>query len=506
MDSQEQSLIQSFMRQSRELIDLKSVLEILTWDQETMMPSRAGPFRARQLSALSALYHQKLTSPDLGEALERLSTEQLELWPQAAVREMRREHEKAVKLPEELVRELAETTSLAYEAWVKARQKSDFAAFSPWLEKVLKLKQEEARCLQFSDSLYEALLDHYEPGMTVGRLDELFAVIRPKLTSLLQQILSASKQPDRDLLKGKFPAAQQEAFGRDVLSAMGFQWDAGRLDRSPHPFCSGLSPLDVRITTRYSEKDFCSSLFGIIHEGGHALYEQGLDPEHYGSLACDGISMGIHESQSRLWENQIARSRAFWDHWFPRLRQTFPDQLDHVSLEDFVHAINRVEASLIRVEADEVSYGLHVILRYELEKQMIEGDLKVQDLEEAWNTRMKEYLEVTPSNSAEGVLQDVHWSQGAFGYFPTYLLGNLYGAQIFHQVGEELPDLEANIAEGNLIPLREWLGKQIHGKGKTVGAEELIEKISGKPLNSDYFLDYLKNKFTPLYGLSPDHA
>ena len=506
MNSQEQSLIQSFMRQSRELIELKSVLHTLTWDQETMMPARAGPFRARQLSALSALYHQKLTSPDLGETLERLSTEELQLWPQAAVREMRREHEKAVKLPEELVRELAETTSLAYEAWVKARQKSDFSAFSPWLEKVLKLKQEEARCLQVSDSLYEALLDHYEPGMTVGKLDEFFAVIRPNLTSLLQKILSSSKQPKRDLLEGKFPAAQQEAFGRDVLSAMGFQWDAGRLDRSPHPFCSGLSPLDVRITTRYSEEDFGSSLFGMIHEGGHALYEQGLDPEHYGSLACDGISLGIHESQSRLWENQIARSRAFWDHWFPRLRQTFPGQLDHVSLGDFVHAINRVEASLIRVEADEISYGLHVILRYELEKQMIEGDLKIQDLEEAWNVRMKEYLEVTPSNPAEGVLQDVHWSQGAFGYFPTYLLGNLYGAQLFHQVGKELPDLEETIAAGNLIPLREWLGKQIHRKGKTVSAEELIEQISGKPLSSNYFLDYLKNKFTALCGLSPDCA
>jgi len=490
------------MRQSRELIELKSVLEILTWDQETMMPSRAAPFRARQFSALSVVYHQKLTSRDLGETLERLSTEELDLWPQAAVREMRREHEKAVKLPEALVRELAETTSLAYDAWVKARQKSDFAAFSPWLEKVLKLKQEEARCLQFSDSLYESLLDHYEPGMTVDRLDELFAVIRPNLTSLLQQILSASKQPDRDLLKGKFPATQQESFGRDVLTAMGFQWDAGRLDRSPHPFCSGLSPLDVRITTRYSEEDFCSSLFGMIHEGGHALYEQGLDPEHYGSLACDGISLGIHESQSRLWENQIARSRAFWEHWFPRLLQTFPGQLDHVSLEDFVHAINRVEASLIRVEADEVSYGLHVILRYELEKQMVEGDLKVQDLEEAWNTSMQEYLEVVPSNSAEGVLQDVHWSMGGFGYFPTYLLGNLYGAQICHQVGKELPDLEENIAAGNLIPLREWLGQQIHGKGKTVSAEELVKQISGKSLKSEYFLDYLKNKFTPLYGLS----
>jgi carboxypeptidase Taq len=227
-----------------------------------------------------------------------------------------------------------------------------------------------------------------------------------------------------------------------------------------------------------------------------------LEPKHYGSLACDGISLGIHESQSRLWENQIARSRAFWDHWFPRLLQTFPGQLDHVSLEDFVHAINRVEASLIRVEADEVSYGLHVILRYELEKQMVEGDLKVQDLEEAWSTSMEEYLEVVPSNSAEGVLQDVHWSMGGLGYFPTYLLGNLYGAQICHQVGKEFPDLEKDIAAGNLTPLREWLREHIHRQGKTVSAEELIERISGEPLSTDYFLDYLKNKFTPLYNLS----
>ena len=502
MHSQKQSLIELLMRQTQELTELKSVLDTLIWDQGTMMPSSGGPFRARQLSTLSALYHQKLTSPDLGEVLERLSSADLDLWPQAAVREMRRQHEKAVRLPEALVRELAETTSLAYAAWVEARQNSDFAVFSPWLENILRLKRQEARCLQFSDSLYEALLDHYEPGMTVRELDELFAVIRPALTSLLQQIQAADRQPKPDLLKGEFPEAQQEALGRSVLSAMGFQWDAGRLDRSPHPFCTGLSPLDVRITTRYSETDFSSSLFGMIHEAGHALYEQGLDVQYYGSPACDAISLGIHESQSRLWENQVARSRAFWEHWFPPLQQTFAGQLDKVALSDFVHAINRVEASLIRVEADEVSYGLHVILRYDLEKQLVEGDLKVQDLEAAWKTGMKEYLGIVPSNSAEGVLQDTHWSQGFIGYFPTYLLGNLYAAQIFHQAQKVFPNLEEDFSGGNFTPLREWLREQIHRHGKTISAQELIQQISGEPLSSNYFLNYLKQKFDQLYGLN----
>ena len=502
MHSQKQSLIQLFMAQAQELTELRSVLETLLWDQETMMPALGGPFRARQLSVLSALHHQKLTSPDLGEVLESLSTADLDLWPRAAVRELRRQHEKAVRLPEALVRELAETTSLAHAAWVTARQKSDFAAFAPWLEKVLRLKRQEARCLQVSDSLYEALLDHYEPGMRVGELDELFALIRPKLTSLLQKIQASPRQPKRNLLKGEFSVAQQESFGRSVLSAMGFQWEAGRLDRSPHPFCSGLSPLDVRLTTRYSEQDFSSSLFGMIHEGGHGLYEQGLNPEHYGSPACDGISLGIHESQSRLWENQVARSGAFWEHWFPRLQQTFAGQLDNVFLKDFLHAINRVEASLIRVEADEVSYGLHVIMRYDLEKQMMDGDLEVQDLERTWNTSMKEYLDIVPSNSAEGVLQDTHWSQGLMGYFPTYLLGNLYAAQIFHQAKKVFPDLDKDIGGGNLTPLREWLGEEIHRHGKTISAKKLIERISGEALKSNYFLDYLEQKFGQLYGLN----
>jgi carboxypeptidase Taq len=501
IDSQTTHLTR-FEQHTEELMLLRSVLSTLSWDQETMMPTQGSAFRARQMSVLSALCHQKLTDPNLGELLEQLQGAELDLWPKTAVREMSRDRNKAMRLPERLVRELAETTSLAYEAWVQARGQSDWSQFSPWLEKVLRLKREEARCLQESDSLYDALLDDYEPGMTVQKLDPLFAVLRPRLTKLLNRIQGSSRQPGQDLLKGHFPAAQQQEFGRQVLSAMGFQWKAGRLDRSPHPFCTGLSPLDVRITTRYSEDDFSSSLFGIIHEGGHALYEQGLESHNYGSAACDAISLGIHESQSRLWENQVGRSRVFWEYWFTPLKKVFPGQLDHISIDTLVQGINRVEASLIRVEADEVSYGLHIILRYELEKLMIEGDLEVSDLEAAWNAKMEEYLGVIPSSAAEGVLQDIHWAHGSLGYFPTYLLGNLYSAQIFQQANKSIPELEDNIRSGKLMPLREWLGREIHQRAKTVTADRLIEDISDEPLSPHYFLDYLDHKYSQLYELN----
>ena len=334
-----------FKRRSRELTELNSILSSLMWDLETMIPPRGIPFRARQISTLSALHHQKLTNPDLAEALDQLSEADLDHWPRASLRELRRQHERAVCVPEELVRELAETKTLAYEAWVESRKESDFPKFSPWLEKVFDLKRQEARCVKRSDCLYESLLDEYEPGMTVTELDSLFGSVRPQLTTLVEQIQTSSRQPDPDVLRGTFPLLGQETFGRRVLTSMGFDWKAGRLDRSPHPFCTGLSPFDVRITTRYAEEDFSSSLFGMIHEGGHARYEQGFNPEFYGLSACDGISLGIHESQSRLWENQVARSRPFWECWLPQLKQSFPGLLDQVPLDTFVHAISRVQPS-----------------------------------------------------------------------------------------------------------------------------------------------------------------
>jgi len=492
---------EAFKRCSSEITHLRSILQSLSWDQETMMPEMGAGHRALQLSTLAVIQHQKLTDPVYGKLIAELeeSTETLDLWGRASVQEARRQYDKATRLPESLVKELAETSALAYEAWVKARGESDFPAFAPWLSKMVQLKRSEAECLQAAGTtLYEALLDDYEPGARVSKLDTLFAEIRPALTSLLDQITSASRQP-RELPAGPFPVQGQEMLGREILTSMGYNWKAGRLDTSPHPFCSGFSPLDVRITTRYSTGEIGKALFGMIHEGGHALYEQGLNSEAYGLPACDAISLGIHESQSRLWENQVARSRSFWDYWFPVLRRTFPPHFDDFSLDDFVFAINKVSASPIRVEADEVSYGLHVILRYELEKALIAGNLEASDLDEVWNEKMKEYLRYRPANAAEGVLQDTHWSQGLVGYFPTYLLGNLYAAQLFAQAKRNIPELDIMISRTELLPLREWLHENVHVHGKTITADELIETVTGQKLSARFFLDYLKTKFGALY-------
>ncbi len=490
-----------FKRRSSEITHLRSILQSLSWDQETMMPEMGAGHRAVQVSTLAVIQHQRATDPAYGELIASLedTPEKLDLWGKASVREARRQYDKAARLPESLVKELAETAALAYEAWVKARGESDFPAFAPWLDKMVKLKRNEAKCLQTpGGSLYEALLDDYEPGAKISRLDALFSEIRPELTSLVDRITSASRQP-QPLPAGPFPVQGQETLGREIVTSMGFNWKAGRLDTSPHPFCTGFSPLDVRITTRYSTAEIGKALFGMIHECGHALYEQGLNSEAYGLPACDAISLGIHESQSRLWENQVGRSRSFWEYWFPRLRRTFPPHFDDFSLNEFVFAINKVSASPIRVEADEVTYGLHVILRYELEKALMAGDLEASDLNEVWNERMQEYLRYRPADAAEGVLQDTHWSQGLFGYFPTYLLGNLYAAQLFNQAKRSIPELDTTISRAHLLPLREWLRENLHTHGKTLTADELIQKVTGQKLSAGFFLDYLQSKFGELY-------
>ncbi|MFB3903162.1 MAG: carboxypeptidase M32 [Acidobacteriota bacterium] len=490
-----------FKRRSSEITHLRSILQSLSWDQETMMPEMGAGHRALQVSTLAVIQHQRLTDPAYGDLIARLEAAPgtLDQWGKASVREARRQYDKATRLPESLVKELAETAALAYEAWVKARSESDFPAFAPWLDKMVKLKRAEAQCLQIPGApLYEALLDDYEPGAKVSQLDALFTEIRPELTSLLDRITSASRQP-RPLPTGPFPVQGQETLGREILTSMGFNWKAGRVDTSPHPFCSGFSPLDVRITTRYSTSEIGKALFGMMHECGHALYEQGLNPDAYGLPACDAVSLGIHESQSRLWENQVGRSRGFWEHWFPRLRRTFPPHFDNFSLDDFVFAINKVIASPVRVEADEVTYGLHVILRYELEKALIAGELEPSGLDEVWNERMQEYLRYRPANAAEGVLQDTHWSQGLLGYFPTYLLGNLYAAQLFEQARRSIPELETMISTGELLPLREWLRTNVHARGKALTADELIQEVTGRKLSAEFFLNYLKTKFGELY-------
>lgn len=490
-----------FISKCRELADLKSALAALAWDQETMMPPLGAAFRARQMATLSSLYHTKLIDSEWEEILAELSGQDLPPWQAASIKELAKQRRKAKRVPDALVRDLAETTSLAYEHWVQARQRSDFGRFQPWLEKVVDLKRREAGFLQDGDTLYEALLDEYEPEMTEATLDSLFGVLRPALTDLLRGILESDMTGRIPRLKGDFPLAVQEMAAKEVLTDMGFDWEAGRLDRSPHPFCTGLTPRDVRITTRYNPSDFTASFFGCVHEGGHALYEQGLDPERYGLPACDAISLGVHESQSRLWENQIARGVDFWTGWLPRLQELFPDPLHGWSLQNFLLTVNRVEASLIRVEADEVTYGLHIILRYELERQLIEGSVEVADLPREWNDRMEEYLGIRPENDAEGVLQDTHWSHGLIGYFPTYLLGNLYAAQLIRTAFNQIDGLTVSIQKRNFLPLRSWLQEKIHSLGRTKTAEQMIQDVCGEPLQAEPFLDYLTEKFTGLYEL-----
>lgn len=483
-----------FKERSRQIIHLRGVAGGLNWDQETMMPPEGAGHRAAQLSTLALLTHEKLVDPAFGEAIRELqSVADLNPEDRAAVAEARRQVDRATKLPAKLVAELAEHAALCYEAWVKARKADDFHGFAPWLARMADLKRQEARCLAESGSPYNALLDDFEPGMTTTELDSLFGRLRPQLSRLLSSLQSAADQP-ADLPPGPFPRPVQERIGKEVVTAMGFDWSAGRLDVSAHPFCVGFSPRDVRITVRYFEDQFAPSFFGMIHETGHALYEQGLDVERYGNFDCDAVSLGFHESQSRLWENQVARSPAFWNYWFPRLQKAFEPVLATVSLARFLRAVNRVRASLIRVEADEVSYGLHVILRYELEKQLIENGLRAEDLSEAWDVRMEEYLGIRPESAANGVLQDIHWSQGLFGYFPTYLLGNLYAAQLFRQARRSIPDLDDRISRGDLGTLREWLRENVHRHGKRFGASELIRRVSGESLNPDYFIEYLKEK------------
>ncbi len=483
-----------FRERSRQIIHLRGVAQGLGWDQETMMPPEGAEHRAAHLSTLAVLQHERLVDPAFGAVVSDLqSANHLQPEDRAAVAEARRQVDRATKLPSKLVAEIAEHAALCYEAWVKAKKAADFQGFAPWLARMAELKRQEARCLVKNGSPYNALLDDYEPGMTTTELDSLFGRLRPALSRLLASIQQRSGQP-ASLPPGPFPRAIQEEMGKQVITAMGFDWNAGRLDVAAHPCCAGLSPRDVRITVRYFEDQFAPSFFGMIHEAGHALYEQGLSIARYGNFDCDAISLGIHESQSRLWENQVARSRPFWSYWLPHLQRAFEPVLANVSLETFLQAVNRVRASLIRVEADEVSYGLHVILRYELEKQLMEEALEAADLNEAWDARMEEYLGIRPENAANGVLQDIHWSQGLFGYFPTYLLGNLYAAQLYRQAGRSIPDLENRMSTGDLKTLREWLRENVHRHGKTVSAAELIRRVTGESLNPDYFVDYLKEK------------
>jgi carboxypeptidase Taq len=493
------------IRRFKEANLVGSCTSLLDWDEQTYMPRQGTAYRAEQMALLARLRHEMFTAPRIGELLAAVEASSL-IKPgdgisAVNVREIRRSYDRAVKLPRELVEELARVTTRAKQAWQDARKAKDFAAFQPWLEKVVHLKRQEAAAIGYAAVPYDALLDEYEPGSTTAEITRTFAAVREELVPLVGAIAASGKRPPHDVLEREYPVDRQEVFGQAAAAAIGFDFDAGRLDKTAHPFCSSMGPGDCRLTTRYNPRHFNESFFGILHEAGHGIYEQGLDPQHSGTPMGSPISLGIHESQSRLWENQVGRSRPFWEHFFPRARQVFLDSLRDVALDDFVFAINDVRPSFIRVEADEATYNMHIILRFELEQVLVSGDLPPADVPAAWNEKFQKSFQLTPPDAAQGCLQDIHWSMGGIGYFPTYTLGNLYAAQFMEQARADLGDLDADFRRGEFGRLKGWLNDKVHRPGQRYRAGELCRRVTGKPLSHQPLLTYLRNKYGPLYGI-----
>jgi carboxypeptidase Taq len=492
----------------REAATLSSVGNLLSWDQETMMPRKAVAARAEELALIGKLAHRRATDPRIGELLEAcaadadLGRDDLE---QANLREIRRDYERALKLPPELVAEIHHTGALAVEAWKRAREDSDFAAFRPWMEKQLELNRRKAECYGTPEGgePYDALLEDFEPGMTGARLERAFAPLREELAPLIQELTGAACESKRRPHELEIPIERQQEFNRFVLERVGFDLDAGRLDVSVHPFSSGVSPGDTRITTRYRPTQFAEALGSTLHEAGHALYEQGLPkPERWGQPLGEPLGLGIHESQSRLWENHVGRSREFWVWALPETRRMLGPALERFSADDLFHAVNLVEPSLIRVESDEATYNLHIMLRFDLERAMLRGDLAVADLPGAWNERIRGDLGLDVPDDRRGCLQDIHWALGTIAYFPTYTLGNLYAAQFWETIRAELPDLDGQIERGEFGALLGWLRKSIHARGRSVPASELCLALTGKPLSHEPLMRHLKGKLRPIYGVA----
>jgi len=498
----------SFVSELKEHGLLKSVSEVLHWDEQTQMPPKAAGHRGEQVALLAKMLHAKFTSPRFGDLLAAAEAAlprgaEIDSDEAVNVRETRRSYDRARKLPADLVEELARTGVLAQQAWAEARSKNDYPAFRPWLEKIILLKRREADCIGYaSGNRYDALLDEYEPGATAADVKRTFDALRGPLVDLVRKIGQSPKKAPLEVLERQYPAAAQERLARAAAAAVGFDFGAGRLDTSTHPFCTGLGPGDTRMTTRYDERYFGDAFFGVLHETGHALYDQGLPAEHFGTPLGEAVSLGIHESQSRMWENLVGRSRAFWRHFMPQARQAFPQALAGVSDDDWHFAVNDVRPSFIRTEADEATYNLHVMLRFELEQAMLSGEVGAADVPAAWNERMKNYLGLTPPDDARGCLQDIHWSGGAIGYFPTYTLGNLYAAQLFEQARKDLGDLDAMFARGEFAPLLGWLRKNIHSRGKRYLARDLVRRVTGSDLSPEPLLRHLRAKAGELYGVS----
>ncbi len=482
--------------------DLNYASAVLSWDQEIYMPAKGAAIRGRQLATLASQAHEILTSNELGNLLAELANcNGLNDTEKANVRLSLEDYTRNKKLSPAFVEELSMLQSEGFNAWVDARKKNDYSLFAPVLTRMIALKRRQADLFGYKDHAYDALLDEYEKGATVAMLDPVFAGIKEQLPLLLNTIKSKS-QVSNDSFHLNFPKQQQWDFSIDVLNSMGFDFEAGRQDYSEHPFTTSFSSNDVRLTTRVDEHNYASMLWSCIHEGGHGLYEQGLPEDQYGLPLGSPASLGIHESQSRLWENCIGRGLDFWTYFYPKLQAYFPDQLNNISLEEWYHAMNKVAPSLIRTEADEVTYHFHVLIRYELEKGLIDGSLDPADLPARWNELYQQYLGISPKDDKTGVLQDVHWSHGMFGYFPTYSLGSFYAAQFFHQAQKDIEQLETQIRKGDTSQLLGWLREKVHKHGRRYTSEELCKQITGEGLNAKHFIRYIQNKYSSIYVIS----
>ncbi len=498
---------QELLARARELALIGSVNGVLGWDQEVNMPRKGAAWRAEQSAYLAGLAHRKATTPEINDLLSAIEESDLVSDPLSDVavnaREWRREYDRATKLPTEFVERFSRTASLAQNIWAEARARADFSLYAPKLDELIELTRQKAEYYGYEDKPYDALLDEFEPGEKTENVKRLFAGLREELVPFLQEIVDAPKQPDFGLVEDReYPVERQRILGEMASAALGLDYASARLDVSTHPFSTNFGPGDQRITTRFDPRNFGDSFFSILHETGHALYEQNLPDEFFGLPRGSAVSLGIHESQSRTWENLVGRSQAFWRYFFPLTRQIFPKTLSDVRMEDFHFAVNAVKPGYIRVDADEVTYNLHIMLRFEIEQAIINEGLPVEEIPAAWNALFKAYLGLDVPDDSKGVLQDIHWSFGAMGYFPTYALGNLYAAQFFAQARNDIPDMDVLFAAGNFEPLLNWLRQRVYQHGQRYRAHELVQVVTGKPLSYKPLMSYLRDKYSQLYGIA----
>jgi carboxypeptidase Taq len=485
--------------------DLRNVSGLLGWDLQTYMPPKGARARANQLATIDRLSHEYFTADEIGVLLNELATATPQLNydsdEASLLRVTQRDYTKAKRLPSEFVEELSRATAMAFEAWHKARSESNFKLFQPHLEKIIELKIQQADYVGYTDRIYDALLDDYEPGMTTAQVEAIFAPLKKELTAFVAALANKADVVSDAVLHREYDEQKQWDFGIAVIKQLGFDFEGGRQDKSVHPFTSGFGLGDTRITTRVDKHFLSPALFGTIHEAGHALYDMGYRPELDRTPLAGGASLGVHESQSRLWENIVGRSRGFWKYWFPRLQEYFPEQLADQDAESFYRAVNKVHPSFIRVEADEVTYSLHIMLRVEMENMLLERKLKVAEVPEAWNAKMQEYLGIVPPNDKLGCLQDVHWSYGSIGYFATYSLGSMFAVQLWERALQDIPTLPAQIENGQYAELLGWLRKNVHAHGRKFTLDELAKRITGESLQSRSYVAYLKKKFGEIYGV-----